>query len=155
MATKLNFGQAGPDANPELSALFRVEIDGIEPMAFEKVKAPTSEHAKGESRTGIDPPYKRPYAGLRNALEVVLEKTLREGGAGDIQAFWDWHASRSKDRRSGTIVQLDIEGEEIHRYSFTGAWVQKIEPPDNDASQESETPTFVITLAVEDFKFES
>jgi len=150
----LNFGAAAPDANPELSALFAIEVDGIASMAVNKVKVDSSEWTTGEYRSGIDPIQKRTYSGVKNSHEITIEKDLMEGGADDIKAFWDWHVGGSRDRRSGAVIQLDIEGNEVCRQTFKQAWVKKWEGPDQDASQESETPTYVFTIDATDLAFE-
>jgi phage tail-like protein len=151
----LNFGHAAPDANPELAALFAVEIDGIACMAVEKFSHGDMEYATTENRTGIDPPRKRTSSGLQNVPEITIEKKLREGGAPDIKAFYDWWTKGSHDRRSGALIQLDIEGNEILRESFTGAWCKKFKAPDRDAEQESDAPVYVFTLDVETITLET
>ncbi len=155
MATKLDFGQAGPDANPELSALYRVEIDGIPDMSFDEFAPPKDETSVVESRTGIHPPYKMESAGLRSPLEIKLVKVLREGGVGDVTVYHEWKAGGSKDRRTGAGIQMDIEGNDLTRGSFTGAWIKSIEESEHKGTDENAVKTFTIVLSVATYSLEA
>lgn len=142
------FGSAAPDADYELNSLFRLEIDGIQVMAFEKVTIGDSEWTEGTSRTGIDGLIKNTFSGLKNPQEITLEKEARVGGAADINQIIEWHQSGSSDRRNGAIIQLNRGGNPIMRLNFSRAWVKKWTPPEWDASADDTAARHTFVLSV-------
>lgn len=142
-----SYGAAGPKADNELSSKFAIEIDGIRLAAFEKCSVGDSEHAVIESRTGIDPLTKQACSGLKNIQTVTIEKNLRVGGADDLEELINWHRAGSADKRSGSIISLDRDGNEIHRLNFADGWISKWTPPEFDASSdEAQMHVFEITV---------
>lgn len=142
------YGAAGPNADPQLSALFAVEIDGIGSMAFESYKLGDSETNIMEARTGIDSAVKRAAAGLDNVRTITLEKSLRVGGNPDMKQLTDWRQGKSSDKRSGAIIVFDRDKTEVVRFNFKDAWISKWGGPDGDASSDSDSVKFTFELTV-------
>lgn len=149
----MEYGQAAPDANVETKALFRIEIDNIQLMAFEKCTIGASEWNVMENRTGIDSLTKQRYSSSKKPVDVTITKNERDGGAEDINQIITWHQAGSLDRRSGAIIQLNREGEEIRRFNFRSAWVSKYTPPDHDAGSDTDPMAHEFVLAVGEFSW--
>lgn len=147
------YGQAAPDANVELKSLFRIEIDNIGIMAFEKCSIGPSEWTVMENRTGIDPLMKTRHSNLQKPIDVTITKSERTGGAEDVNEMITWHQAGSTDRRSGAIVMLDRDGEEIRRFNFRNAWVSKYTPSEMDASNETDAASHEFVIAVGEFSW--
>jgi|GEM_PF-2451925 len=138
---------AEPDANPVLTSLFRVEIDGIQLQSFAEARVSGGDLNKMEDRDGTEPPEVRESSGLRNPWEITLVMKEREGGRGDVLALIVMATNGSKDRRSVAIVTLDHDGAEVGRQSFRTAWVASHEETDHKA-EDKDTPithTFVLS----------
>jgi len=144
----MTYGKAAPDANYELAGKFLLEIDGIAIMAFEKIKIGDSEWGLGEGRTGADPLTKTTFSGLKKPNIITIEKSVRVGGVDDVKEILEWHLSGSKDRRDGSIVTLDRDGQEIYRENFKNAWVSKVTHPERDASSDDAQLTYTFELSV-------
>jgi len=142
------YGNAAPDAEVQLNSRFRLEIDGIQLMAFEKVTIGDSEWTEGTTRTGIDKLVKQTFAGVKNSIEITIEKNERIGGAADINQIIEWHQSGSSDRRTGAIIYLDRAGDPIRRLNFSNAWVKKWTPPEADANADDTAATHSFVLSV-------
>lgn len=119
------YGSAQPDANPELGAHFRLEVDNIAVAAFEECTLGASEWNTMDERTGIDGDTSQPVSGTKKPETCSCVKHLRVGGVEDILQLLNWHRKGSKDRRRGAIVHLDRDGNEIMRWNFTGGWISK------------------------------
>jgi hypothetical protein len=150
----MSHGNAGPDANPELQALFAIELDGIQVTAFNKCAVDGSEWSTLSSRTGIDSLNQTEASGTRKPRVISIEKNLVEGGWADMAAIWNWHDGGSSDLRSGAIVELNRAGEEIGRGTFGRAWIKKFIPPENDAQSEDGPKVYKIEITAADFKME-
>ncbi len=149
----MDYGQAAPDANVETKSRFRIEIDNIQIMAFEKCVIGASEWTTGENRTGIDPPMKQRYSGMQKPIDVTLTKNERDGGAADVNEIIAWHQAGSRDRRSGAVIMLSQDGEEIRRFNFRNAWITKYTPSEADAANETDAMTHEFVLAVGEYSW--
>jgi phage tail-like protein len=150
----MSHGEAGPDANPELSALFAVELDGIEVTAFNKCAIDGIEWSTMSNRTGIDGLEQTESSGTRKARTISLEKNLVEGGWADMAKIYEWADAGSADLRSGAVVELNRSGEEIGRFTFGRAWIKKFIPPENDAQSEDGPKVYKLEISAPDFKIE-
>ena len=107
---------------------FLVEIEGIQPMGFMEVSGLSAEGDPIEYREGSDVPmHVRKLVGLRKFSNI----TLKRGYVKD-DSFWRWFANIANgqpDRRNGTIVLLSEAREEVMRWNFENAWINKVEGP--------------------------
>jgi phage tail-like protein len=106
---------------------FRVEIEGIALAAFSEVGGLESETAVIEYRVGTEPNTVRKLPGLTKYANIVL----RRGITRDAE-LWNWRKNiidGKPDRRSGSIVLLDDEGNEVVRWNFVRGWICKWEGP--------------------------
>ena len=147
------YGAAGPDANPQLTATFAVEIDGIEVTAYKKASIDGSEWSTMSNRLGTDDLNSSTASGTKKVRVITLEQPLLEGGASDIITLWNWHLAGSTDKRSGAVIQNDREGNEVLRMTFGRAWLKKITPPANDAEEEAGTAIFGIEIEASELAF--
>ena len=140
------FGQAGPGANPELSATFTVELDGIDLGAFKKASIDGSEWATMSSRTGVDNLNAQSSSATRKIHIITLEKDLVEGGGGDIAGLVEWHDLGSSSKKTGAIVSNDRSGNEVFRITFKNSWCKKVTYPQFDADEESGPTTYTFEI---------
>ena len=111
---------------------FRVEIDGIQIAAFSEVSGLESETAVIEYRVGGGRNTVRKLPGLTKYANIVL----RRGMTQDAE-LWNWHKriiEGNADRRNGSIVLLDNEGNAVVRWNFVRGWICKWEGPALNAS---------------------
>lgn len=130
------------------NAKFILEIDNISIGSFEKVSFGDSEWGVIEGRSGNSPLTKITSSGLKTVTTITLEKQLRDGGAAAVQELVDWHNAGSSDRRSGAVIYLNREDEEIQRISFDYGWVSKVTPPELDASQDNTPLVWSFEISV-------
>ncbi|MGN6169522.1 MAG: phage tail protein [Solirubrobacteraceae bacterium] len=106
---------------------FRVEIDGVALAAFSEVSGLESETAVIEYRVGVEPDTVRKLPGLTKYANIVLRRGITRDNE-----LWRWRKSVTEgraDRRSGAIVLLDDEGNEVVRWTFVQGWICKWEGP--------------------------
>jgi phage tail-like protein len=112
---------------------FRVELDGTNVAAFSEASGLTAEGDSVDYREGTDVPMTvRKLVGLRKYSNI----TLKRGYVQD-DTFWTWHKNISNgqaDRRNGTIVLMDEERNDVMRWNFENAWINKVEGPSLNAS---------------------
>jgi len=124
---------------------FKVEIDGVTQAAFKAVDGLDSETEIIEYQDGDDLTLrKRP--GLTRYSNVILKR-----GYVNTDELWLWRKSVMEgmvDRKSGSIIVCDDNGEEIMRYNFFEAWPAKWRGFDLDG-RTSTTAVEEIELAVE------
>jgi phage tail-like protein len=109
----------GSRVDPYASFAFRVEIDGMFRGAFTDVggmdtTVEVTEYAEGGDRHSRKLPGKVKYSNL----------TLKYGLTDD-RFLYDWLLEAAKgnvQRRSGSIVILDLQGNEKVRWNFREAW---------------------------------
>ena len=149
------YGAALPDANTELNSKFLLEIDNIAIMAFEKLTFGDSEWGLITNRTGADDLTKQTASGLKKETTLTIEKHLRVGGAADVNELVQWHQLGSKNKKSGSVVMMDRDGNETLRINFKGAWVSKVGFPELDASQEDQNSVWTFDLSIPEFIVET
>lgn len=149
----MSYGSAEANANVELNSKFRVEIDGVAVMAFEKFKLDDAEWGEVNARTGADDINTRTSSGLRKPHRMTVTKHLRVGGWADIAQFWEWFEKGSKERKDGAIVVLDRDGNDVGRVNFKEAWVQKSSFPEHDANNEAEALPYAWNIVARELDF--
>lgn len=102
---------------------FLVEIDGIAQAAFHEVSGLDSTIDVIEHREGGDNTTPRKLPGLTKHANIVLR-----WGLTDSDELYRWHRDAVRgtiDRKSGSIVLLDRQGQEKVRWNFVQAWPSK------------------------------
>jgi phage tail-like protein len=111
--------ETGARLDPFTNFNFLVEIDGITRAAFHECSGLDStmdviEHREGGRTT----PLKLP--GMTRFPNVVLRR-----GVTDDRELYEWHqdaVAGNVERRNGSIVILDRQGNEQTRWNFISAW---------------------------------
>ena len=110
---------------------FLVELDGITRAAFQECSGFDStidviEHREGGENTTL-----RKLPGMTKYSNIVLK-----WGLTDDRELYDWHRQAVKgnvQRKSGSVVLLDNQGQEKVRWNFVRAWPTKWDGPDFSA----------------------
>ncbi len=109
---------------------FRVEIDGLTVAAFSEVSGLESETTVVEYRTGADH-VTRKLPGLTKYPNIVLKR-----GITDDMELWNWRkriVDGDADRRNGSIVLQDDQGQDKVRWNFRDGWPCKYDGPNLNA----------------------
>jgi phage tail-like protein len=113
---------------------FKIEIDGVIAGTFKEVDGLDAIAEVVEYRNGDDPiTHKR--AGKTKYKNIVLKRGL-EGDA----PMLEWYkkvVAGSTDRKSGSIIYLDREGNETLRYNFFEAWPTRWSAPELNSSSDT------------------
>ena len=123
--------ETGKRVDPYGNFNFLVEIDGITRGAFQECSGFDStidviEHREGGENTTL---HKLP--GLTKYSNIVLK-----WGMADDTDLYDWHRQSvlgNLERRNGSIICLDRQGNEVVRWNFFNAWPTKWDGPDFNA----------------------
>ena len=123
--------QTGQRVDPYGNFNFLVEIDGITRAAFHEVSGFDStidviEHREGGENTAV-----RKLPGMTKHSNIVLK-----WGLADDADLYNWHrdaVNGKVQRRNGSIVLLDRQGQERMRWNFVNAWPAKWDGPDFNA----------------------
>jgi phage tail-like protein len=123
--------QTGQRVDPYGNFNFLVEIDGITRAAFHEVSGFDStidviEHREGGENTTV-----RKLPGMTKHSNIVLK-----WGLADDTDLYNWHrdaVNGKVQRRNGSIVLLDRQGQERKRWNFVNAWPTKWDGPDFNA----------------------
>ena len=123
--------QTGQRVDPYGNFNFLVEIDGITRAAFHEVSGFDStidviEHREGGENTTV-----RKLPGMTKHSNSVLK-----WGLADDADLYNWHrdaVNGKVQRRNGSIVLLDRQGQERMRWNFVNAWPSKWDGPDFNA----------------------
>lgn len=112
---------------------FRVEIDGLTVAAFSEVGGLTAEGDSVDYREGTDPVNSvRKLPGLRKYTNITFKR-----GYTQDNTLWQWYqriASGELDRRNGSVVLMNEAHDDVMRWNFENAWINKIEGPGLNAS---------------------
>ena len=123
--------QTGQRVDPHGNFNFLVEIDGITRAAFHEVSGFDSTIDVIEHREGGDNTTVRKLPGMTKHSNIVLK-----WGLADDRDLYDWHrdaVNGKVQRRNGSIVLLDRQGQERMRWNFVNAWPSKWDGPDFNA----------------------
>jgi phage tail-like protein len=148
------YGRAEPTAEPYLNNSFQFEADGIGLQAFDDIEISDQEWTKIETRTGADPLRKQVSAGILNPVEITLMKKLREGNQEDLSELENWFKGGSSlaNRKSGSIIFLDRQQNEIKRWNFKDGWISSFKRPKGTADDDTDTLDFSLTITVSDIE---
>ena len=124
---------------------FNVEIDGVVVGGFKEVdglesKTEVIEYQEGNERVL----HKRP--GKTNYSNIILRR-----GNLHTPELWEWRkkvVAGTTERKSGSVIVLDTNMEEIVRYNFFEAWPCRWKGPTLDSAS-NDTLTEEIELCVE------
>jgi phage tail-like protein len=117
--------------DPYKSFNFRVEIDGMA-AAFTEVGGLESEVEVVEYREGGEETRLRKLPGLAKYTNIVLKRGITQ----DAQ-LWNWHKQvldGNVQRRNGSVILLDDEGQEQVRWNFVNSWPSRYIGPTLDAT---------------------
>jgi phage tail-like protein len=107
---------------------FRVEIDGITTGSFSEVSGLTAEGDMVDYREGTDPVNNvRKLQGLRKYTVLVFKR-----GYVKDDELWRWYAriaNGQNDRRHGSVILSNEAHQDVMRWNFENAWLNKIEGP--------------------------
>ena len=132
--------ETGKRDDPYSAFNFQVEIDGVTVAGFSDCSGLTAETDAIEYRTGKEDITVRKLPGLAKYSNIVLK-----WGLTDDRELYDWIMQAVKgnvQRKNGSIVALDLQGNEKVRWNFRNAWPTKWHGPDfsakgNDAAIET------------------
>lgn len=123
----MGIGDRKPD--PSLAFRFLVEIDGLSVGGFSEVTGLQIETMVETYREGGFNDYEHKLAGpTRYPSNLVLKHGLTND-----ETLWNWHQAVTRGvihRKNGSIILLDISGEEYQRWNFTEAYPVKWTGPD-------------------------
>jgi phage tail-like protein len=120
---------ATSELDPLGAFTFTVVVNGVTLGSFGEVSGLTAEGdtvAYGVRRT-----VRRP-ARPRTSTSVVLKRGHTANR--ELLAWYRNTTSGLPDRRSGTIIQKDERQNEVQRWNFQSAWINKIESADLNAT---------------------
>jgi phage tail-like protein len=123
----------GQRVDPYRNFNFLVEIDGITQAGFMDcsgfgANTDPIEYREGNENPGTDPKTMRKLPGMTKYNNITLK-----WGLTDSKELYEWYrdVSKGKDlvknklRKSGSIIVLDLEGQEKVRWNFKNAWPTK------------------------------
>lgn len=135
----------GQRVDPLENFRFRVEIEGIVQAGFTECSGLGSHIEVVEIREGTDATSAtRKIPGRVTYPDIVLK-----WGVTTSRELYNWHQAvinGQLQRKSGSVVLLDSERQEVVRWNFTNAWPSKFDGPTlnakgNDVAIESLTIT--------------
>ena len=113
----------GQRVDPYGSFNFLVEVDAITQAAFSEVSGLDSTIDVIEHREGGDNTTPRKLPGLTKHANIVLR-----WGVTDSDELYRWHRDAVRgqvQRKNGSIVLIDRQGQEQVRWNFVQAWPSK------------------------------
>lgn len=123
----------GERTDPFRSFNFRVEIDGLTLGSFSEVSGLTADGDSVDYREGTDLRNNvRKLVGLRKFSNITLKRGYTTNGE-----LWAWYTNILNgipDRRNGSVILMNEAHEDVMRWNFENAWVNKIEGPPFKAS---------------------
>ena len=125
---------------------FIVEIAGIQQAGFTECSGLGSQVEVVEYREGNEPNQVRKLPG-----RVIYPDIVLKWGITDSRELYDWHLAvinGNLQRKTGSIVLLDDQGNEKVRWNFEDAWPSKWEGPSLNA-RSSQVAIESLTLTCE------
>lgn len=132
--------------DPYRNYRFLVEIDGITQFGFNDASGLSATTEPIEYREGGEPSYTRKLPGQTKYSNLVLK-----WGITDNRELADWAVRLTKgqvERKSGSLILLDTEGNEKVRWNFFNAWPTKYSVPEFSAKG-NDVAFDVLELVVE------
>lgn len=112
---------------------FRVEIDGLSVGSFRECTGLAGDGNAVEYREGTDVARTvRKLVGLQTYPNITLKR-----GYTTNAELWNWYrniVNGVADRRSGSIVLMNEQRQDVLRWDFENAWIKKIEAPSFNAT---------------------
>jgi phage tail-like protein len=118
----------GERVDPYRNFSFLVEIDGITQAGFSDASGFGASTDPIEYREGGETKTVRKLPGLTKYTNITLK-----WGLTDSRELYDWYrdvVNGKIERKSGSIILLDLEGNEAVRWNFFEAWPTKWDGPD-------------------------
>jgi phage tail-like protein len=118
----------GQRVDPYRNFSFLVEIDGITQAGFSDASGFGASTDPVEYREGGETKTVRKLPGLTKYTNITLK-----WGLTDSRELYDWYrdvVNGKIERKSGSIILLDLEGNEKVRWNFFEAWPTKWDGPD-------------------------
>jgi len=118
----------GQRVDPYRNFSFLVEIDGITQAGFSDASGFGASTDPIEYREGGETKTVRKLPGLTKYTNITLK-----WGLTDSRELYDWYkdvVNGKIERKSGSIILLDLEGNEAVRWNFFDAWPTKWDGPD-------------------------
>ena len=118
----------GARVDPYRNFSFLVEIDGITQAGFSDASGFGASTDPIEYREGGETKTVRKLPGLTKYTNITLK-----WGLTDSRELYDWYkdvVNGKIERKSGSIILLDLEGNEKVRWNFFDAWPTKWDGPD-------------------------
>jgi phage tail-like protein len=107
---------------------FRVEIEGIQQAGFTECSGLGSHIEVVEYREGADlASSTRKFPGRVSYPDIVLK-----WGLTNSRDLYDWHLAvinGQLQRKSGSVILLDVDGTEKVRWNFSNAWPSRWDGP--------------------------
>lgn len=122
----------GQRVDPFLNYNFIVELDGIARAAFSEVSGLDATTEPVEYREGGENGTVRQLPGLTRYSNIVLKWGLTRD-----RELYAWHRQTvlgNVERKNGSIIVLDRQGNEVARWNFVNAWPTKYDIPDFNAT---------------------
>jgi phage tail-like protein len=121
----------GTRVDPYRNFNFLVEIDGISQGRFAECSGFGASNDPIEYREGGDNRTVRKLPGMTKYPNIVLKWGLTDSD--ELYKWWKNIMNGKVDRRNGSIILLDTEGNEKVRWNFFNAWPTKWDGPDFNA----------------------
>lgn len=118
----------GQRVDPYRNFSFLVEIDGITQAGFSDASGFGASTDPIEYREGGETKTVRKLPGITKYTNITLK-----WGLTDSRELYDWYkdvVNGKIERKSGSIILLDLEGNEAVRWNFFDAWPTKWDGPD-------------------------
>jgi len=123
----------GTRNDPYRAFNFRLEVDGLTIASFSEVSGLVAEGDPVEYREGADMVNSaRKLTGLRKYGNITLKRGYTQN-----KELWAWYrniANGDQDRRNGSIVLENEAHQDVLRWNFRNAWVNKVEAPSFNAT---------------------
>jgi len=121
----------GTRVDPYRNFNFLVEIDGISQGRFAECSGFGASNDPIEYREGGENRTVRKLPGMTKYPNIVLKWGLSDSD--ELYKWWKSIMNGKVDRRNGSIILLDTEGNEKVRWNFFNAWPTKWDGPDFNA----------------------
>jgi phage tail-like protein len=122
----------GTRVDPYRNFRFKVEIDGLLVGGFRECSGFGSNTEPIEYREGGDNTTPRKLPGLTKHNNITLK-----WGLTDSHILYDWYRNIVDgriERKGGSIILFDLEGNEKVRWNFENGWPTKLDGPNLDAT---------------------
>jgi phage tail-like protein len=142
---------ADRDGNPDpyRGYRFRIELDDVERGGFQECSGLDFSQDPIEYREGPDPLYPRKLPGLTKYSNITLKWGITKD-----EELWDWRDRALKgtiERKNGSIILVDDEGNDKTRWDFEAGWPAKWTGPTFNATA-NEVAVETLEIAVEVLK---